>query len=140
MVKKFLLGHGQNGCGQFCLWILKLTLSEEWIDGVCWYFACWYNFTQIKRWLEIFGVSMLKNECGKSGGGTLKLTVSEEWTHGINWFFSCWYMVTKDKNWSKLFWVGLVKNGCGQSDHRNQKWTDGIKSFFFFILVQIQES
>ena len=30
-----------------------------------------------------------------------------------------------------MFWVGIVKNGCGQSSHETQKWTDGIKSFFY---------
>ena len=54
------LGMGQNGCGQSGLWTLKLTVPKEWNDGIKWFFACWYKFTQIKRRLKIFGVSMVK--------------------------------------------------------------------------------
>ena len=28
------------------------------------HFACWYNFMQIKRWLEIAWVGMVKSEYG----------------------------------------------------------------------------
>ena len=72
------LGDGmvKNGCGQSCDGILKLTVSEEWIDGIDWYFACWYSFTKIKSWSKIFWVGLVKNGCGQSGHGTLKLAVS----------------------------------------------------------------
>ena len=76
----------KNECGQSGLWTLTLTVSQERTDGTNLFFACWYNFTQIKRWLKIFGVSMVKNGCCQSGDGTLKLTVSEEWTDGVNLF------------------------------------------------------
>ena len=35
------------------------------------FFPCWYKFTQIKRWLKIFGVSMFKNGCDQTGDKTL---------------------------------------------------------------------
>ena len=41
----------------------KFTLSQEWTDGINWYFACWYKFMQIKRWLKILGTRMAKNGC-----------------------------------------------------------------------------
>ena len=37
---------------------------------------------QIKRWLKIFGVYIVKNGCGQSGDRTLKLTVSKKKTDG----------------------------------------------------------
>ena len=127
----------KNGCDQSGLWTLKLILFQEWSDGVNWFFACWYNFSQIKNWLKIFWVSMVKNACGQSGDQTLKLTLSGEWTDGIHWFFACWYMITKIKSWSKNFLDGhFSKNGRGQSGHGtvkltvSQKWTDRIKWFF----------
>ena len=43
-----------------------------------------YKFTQIKSWLNIFWVSMVKNGCGQSRDRTLKLTVFEEWSDGVN--------------------------------------------------------
>ena len=85
---------------------------------------------QIKRYLEIFGVGMVKNGYGQSGDGTLKLTVSEEWTDRINWFL----LVDKDSKKLKVdqifFWVGMVKNGCGQSGH--ELWT---KLIFWMMIV-----
>ena len=68
----------KNECGQSGLWNLKLTVSQERTDGTHSFFAYWNNFTQIKRWLKNFGVTMVKNV-----DGTLKFTVSEEWTDGI---------------------------------------------------------
>ena len=68
----------KNECDQSGLGNLKLTVSQETTDGTNWFFPCWYNFTQIKRWLKHFGVSKVKDF-----DGTLKLTVSEEWTDGI---------------------------------------------------------
>ena len=90
---------GQNALSQSNCRIFKSNISPEQIDETVSFFACWYNFMQINRWLKIFGVGMVKNGCGQSGDGTLKLTVSEEWTGGINWFFPCWYRFTKIKNW-----------------------------------------
>ena len=76
----------KNECGQSSGKTLKLTVSEERTDGIKWFFACWYNFTQAKKRLKIFEIRIFKNGFGQSGDGTLKLTVSEEWTDGINLF------------------------------------------------------
>ena len=65
----------KNGYGQSGLWTLKFTVSQEWTDGINWFFACWYKFMQIKRWLKILEVSLIKNGCGQSYERTLKLTV-----------------------------------------------------------------
>ena len=74
-------------------WGMELTVSEEWADGINWFFACWYKFMQIKRCLKIFGVGMVKNRCGQSGDGTLKWTVSKKWiTHFLH----------VDTDWQKL--------------------------------------
>ena len=74
-------------CGQSCDGTLKLALSEEWTDGINWFFACWYWFTKIKSWLKIYWVGKVRNGCDHSGHGTLKLTVSQNWADGTNWFF-----------------------------------------------------
>ena len=98
--------YGQSG-----FWILKLTASQEWSDGINWFFACWYKFIQVKRWLKMFEVGLVRNRCGQSCDRTIKFTVSEEWADGINWFFACWYRFTKIKRWSKIYWVGMPKMG-----------------------------
>ena len=123
----------KNEYGQSGIWTLKLTVCQERADRANWFFACWYNFTQIKRWLKMFGASLVKNGCGQSGDGTLKLTISEEEIDEINWFFACWCLITKIKSWSKNFWVGMVKNGCGQSGHESKmnRWHKVIFSCWY---------
>ena len=44
-----------------------MTVSQEWTDGINSFFACWYEFMQIKGWLKIFVVDMVKTECRQSG-------------------------------------------------------------------------
>ena len=123
----------------------KLIVPQERSDGINWSFACWYNFTQIKRWLKLFGVSMAKNGCGQSGDRTLKLTVSDEWADGINWFFPCWYTITKNKSWSNFLWVGICQKlvlpvwSWDSKIHcisKMNRWNKVI----FFMLVRIQQS
>ena len=38
------LGVVKSWCGQSGAWFLELTVSEEWTDGVAWFFACCYKF------------------------------------------------------------------------------------------------
>ena len=78
----------KNGCSQFGDGALKLTVFEEWTDGINWFCACWYRFGRVKCWLKSLCVGMVKNGCGQSGHMNLKLTISQKWTDGINWFFA----------------------------------------------------
>ena len=40
--------HGQkSGCGQSGDGTLKLAVSEEWTDGINWFFVCWYRFISV---------------------------------------------------------------------------------------------
>ena len=72
----------KNECGQSGIWTLKFTVSQERNDGTSRFFACWYNFTQIK----IFEMSLVKNGCGQSGDGTL---LKNEQMEYMNRFFAC---------------------------------------------------
>ena len=41
---KFLMvSMVKNGCDQSGDRTVKMTVSEEWIDGIDWFFACWYK-------------------------------------------------------------------------------------------------
>ena len=120
-LKIFGVGMVKNGCGQSGDGSLKLTVSEEWTDGINWFVLCWYKFIQIKSCLKIFWLCMVKNECGQSGHETLKFTVSQKWMDGINWFFECCYIFRKAKSWFNNFWVGIVKNGHGLLVHETLK-------------------
>ena len=87
MIENFWGEHGQKWVCQSGDGTLKLTVFEEWTDGINWFYACWYRFTEIKRWSKSFWVYMDKNVRGHSGHGNLKLTVSQKYTDRTNWFF-----------------------------------------------------
>ena len=101
--------------------LLKLTVSEEWTDGINWFFTYWFRFTGIKIWFKIFCVGMVKNWCGQYGHLTLKLTLSKKQADGMNWFFECMYKFRYAKSWFKDFWVSMVKNGHDHLVHETLK-------------------
>ena len=78
---------GKNRCGQSCHVTMKLTLSQEWIDGMNWYFACLWKFRKAKSYINDFWVGMVRNGCAYLGHETLKSAVSKEWGYV---FFACW--------------------------------------------------
>ena len=66
-----------GGCGQkwawpFSHWILNSAVSQEWVDELSWFFACWYKFRKAKNYFNNFWVVVVKNGCGLLGHGTLK--------------------------------------------------------------------
>ena len=38
----------KKGCGLSGHGTLKSAVSQEWIDDMCWFFACWYKFRKAK--------------------------------------------------------------------------------------------
>ena len=50
----------RNQCGQSGYGTLKLTVSQEWIDGKNLFFVYWYKFMQIKSWLKMLKVDIVK--------------------------------------------------------------------------------
>ena len=94
MIKKILGRHGQKLVWPVWSWGTKIELgiSQEWIDGMDWFFACWYKF---KKAISYFWVGLVKNGCGHLFHETLK---SAEWVYGFSWFFACWL-------WCNNFWL-----------------------------------
>ena len=92
--KSFWLGMVENGCGQSGHGTLKLTVSQEWIDGMNWFFACWCKFRKAKSNFNDFWVDVVKIGCGHLVHETLK---SAEWVYELSWFFACWL-------WCNNFW------------------------------------
>ena len=112
----------KNGCGESCDGTVKLTVCEEWTDGINWFFVGWYKFTKNKIWSKICRVGMVKIGCGQSRHGeTLKLNVSQKWTDGIHLFFACCYRFRKAKSWFNDFWMGVVKNDSSLLVHETLK-------------------
>ena len=60
-------GYGQSGHGT-----LKLAVSQEWIDGMNWFFACWCKFRKAKSSFNDFWVDVVKIGCGHLVHETLK--------------------------------------------------------------------
>ena len=86
-----------SGCGQHCVWpvcisvwksvCVKLTLSQEWIDGVNWFFACWWKFRKVKNCLNAFWVGLVKTSFDYLANETVQ---PAEWVYELCWFFACW--------------------------------------------------
>ena len=59
-----------NGCGHSDQKTLKLALSQEEIDGINYFFACWYKFTKTKNYFNDYCIGMFKNGHGFLCNGT----------------------------------------------------------------------
>ena len=66
------------------------AVSQEWIDEMSWFFACWYKFSESKSYFDNYWVGMVKNGWGIIDHGTLKSGVShklfDELSRLIEWF------------------------------------------------------
>ena len=87
------ISHGESGHRT-----LKLTVFQEWIDGMNWYFARWCKSRKAKSYFNDFCVGMVRNGHGHLVHETLKSAVSKEWVYKFSWFFACWL-------WGSNFWL-----------------------------------
>ena len=95
----------RNGCGQSGHRTLKLAVSQEWIDGMNWFFACWCKFKKAKSYFNDFWVGQVKNGCCHLVHETLK---SVEWVYGLSWYFACWLWCSNfllDQHCTFYFWL-----------------------------------
>ena len=80
----------KNGCGLLGLRTLKSAVSQEWIDELGWFFACWYKCMKAKSYFNNYWVVVVKNGQGLKGCGTLKWDISYKWfdelSRLIEWF------------------------------------------------------
>ena len=80
----------KNGRGLLGLRTLKSAVSQEWIDELGWFFACWYKFMKAKSYFNNYWVGVVKNEQGLKDRGTLKPGTSHKWfdelSRLIEWF------------------------------------------------------
>ena len=81
------------GCGLLGLKTLKSAVSQELIDELGWYFACWYKCLKTKSCFNNYCVGAVKNGWGLKDRGTLKPGKSQMiwWIEQIDWMVSaCW--------------------------------------------------
>ena len=85
---------------------LNLSVSQEWMDELSWYFSCWCKVRKIENYFNSFCVVVAKNwrETG---------SLISERTDKVRWFFACSYIFMKAKNYVSTYCVGIVKYGCG---------------------------
>ena len=71
----------KNGRGLLGLGTLKSAVSQEWIDELGWFFACWYKFMKAKSYLAFYNywVGVVKNGWSIKDRGTLKPDISHKW-------------------------------------------------------------
>ena len=118
----------KNECGQFGLWTLKLTISEEWRDGINWFFVFWYKFMQIKKCLKISVGGHGEKWVWLVWWWDSKIDCIRRMNRWSNLFFACWYRFTKIKSWSKIWewreWPSWKVGGEWPSGlrHCNQNW------------------
>ena len=99
--------------------------SPKQINKIAWFFACWYQFKNIKFWSTVFLIGVAKNACGQSG---YELSISQEWTVEINWFFAWYYKFRKAKScfndfrWACLLDHDILKSSVFKIEFMN--WDD----------------
>ena len=69
----------RNGYGLFGHGTLKSALSQELIDEMSWFFACWYKFRKVNSYFDNYWVGIVKNEWGLIDHRALKSGVSHKW-------------------------------------------------------------
>ena len=99
------VGLVKNGCGNSDHRTLKLTVFQEWIDGINWFFAWWYKSRKAKSCCYNYWMSLFEDGRGFLSHGTLKSAVSKEWSDELSWIFACWCKFKKAKNYCISFRV-----------------------------------
>ena len=80
----------KNGCGLLGLGTLKSAVSQEWINELGSFVACWCKFMKVKSYFNNYWVGVVKNEQGLKDCGTFKPVTSRKWFVELNlliaWF------------------------------------------------------
>ena len=127
VIKIFGSEYGQKWAWPIWWLDLKLTVSEEWANGISWFFACWYVITKkIKTDQKFFRWVWTKI--------VWPVWAWESKISRLNKvIFSCWLELRKAKSWFSYFWVGIVKNGNGFLVQERPYNLLHRKNYFFLI-------
>ena len=82
----------KNGRGILGLWTLKSAVSQEWVDEMGWFLACWYKLRKVKSCFYNYWVDMVKNRWGITDHGTHKSGVSHNWFDELSRLIE-WYLL-----------------------------------------------
>ena len=93
----------KNGCDLLGLETLKSAVSQEWIDQMSWFFACWSKFRRTKSYFDNYWVAMVKNEFGLIDNGTVKSDVSQnDLMNWADWLNDSWMLIVME--WFLVWW------------------------------------
>ena len=106
------MGIVKNGSGQFANGILKLTVSQEWTNGMNWFFACRCEFRKTTSYCNIFWMDVVENGRDQLVYGTLKSAVSWEGVYELSWFLVCWCKKLLSLWHRSLLQLNLVNFKC----------------------------
>ena len=99
----------KNGCGFFGLGTLKSAVSQEWIDEISWFFACWYKFRKAESSFDNYWVGIVKDGWNLIDRGALKSGVSHKWFDELSRLI--WHFLHVDSDgiifglMDNLFWI-----------------------------------
>ena len=79
-------GMVKDGCGHSGHRTLKLAVSQEWMDGINWFSACWYKLRKAKFNFSHFWLGVVRNGHGLLCHRTLNSAISQEWIDQLGWF------------------------------------------------------
>ena len=65
-------------------------LSQEWVNELSRYFACWCKIRKAKSYFTGFCVCIVRGRSIHLVHETLKSAVSKEWVYEFSWIFACW--------------------------------------------------
>ena len=103
--KIFWLGMVKNECGQSGLWILKLTVSQEWAVGINWFFCMLVQILANSKVIENFWGGHGQKWVWPVWWWDSKIECIWRMNRWRNWFFTCWYRFTKTDS-SNFFFLG----------------------------------
>ena len=114
---------------------LKFAVSQEWINEMSWFFACWYKFRNAKGYFDDYWVAIVKNEWGLIDHRTHKSGVPLKWFDELSRLIEQFYMLIMMESflvWWPIYSVSLY---IAKFFRKNFLWAKmTLKQGFFFIL------
>ena len=94
----------KNGCGLLDLGTQKSAVSQDWVDELGRFFACWYKFMKAKSYFNNYWVGMIKHGQGLKDRGTLKSGISQKWSDELSRLIE-WFLHADSDESSTLFCI-----------------------------------
>ena len=98
MITKFWVGVVKNRCGQSGHRNLKLTVSQDWIERINWFFACRSKLQKAKSYFNYFWVAVVKYLRPFSSWDP-NICCILKWVYELRLIFTCWLWWNNNNFW-----------------------------------------